>query len=161
MFVNESLSPSFVRLAWCHGDLGIGLSLWKAGVITGNELWKREALEIFNHASKRRDIQENHIKDGCVCHGTASAAHVFRRMWWETRQSQYHETAEYWIKQTLNFAKHNDGVAGYKAWLGDITTAKGGNDEFGLLSGVTGIGLALMSALSDEPLHWDECLLMS
>ena len=53
----------------------------------------------------------------------------------------------------------DDGIAGFKFWK---TKELGGwKNEFALLDGVTGVGLALISAISDIEPKWDECLLLS
>ena len=68
------------------------------------------------------------------------------------------DAAAYWINQTLCMARFEDGLAGYKTWQGD---KRGFQNEYGLLEGIAGIGLALLSFLSDEDPTWDECLLLS
>ena len=56
----------------------------------------------------------------------------------------------------LKMAKFKDGLAGYKMW--NIDNYK---NESNLLEGIAGIGLALLSSISDEDPSWDECLLLS
>jgi lantibiotic biosynthesis protein len=79
-------------------------------------------------------------------------------MYWETKNSVFKETANYWIEQTLKMATFEDGLAGFKTWRGDT---KEWINDYGFLEGIAGIGLALLSHISDEEPTWDRCLLMS
>ncbi len=150
--------PYSSRLAWCYGDLGIAVALWRASKALCRKDWEDEAKAILRHASQRRDLKENAVIDACFCHGTSGIAHVFNRMWRETGMPECRDAAEYWINQTLSMARFEDGLAGYKTWQGD---KRGFQNEYGLLEGIAGIGLALLSFLSDEDPTWDECLLLS
>jgi hypothetical protein len=93
-----------------------------------------------------------------MCHGTAGIGHIFYRMWWNTQLPQFKEAADYWFGQTLKMGKFTDGLAGYKAWH---TEEYGGwVNEYGLLIGISGIGLALLSYYFGVEPAWDECLLL-
>lgn len=155
----ESLgSPHSSRLAWCYGDLGVAVALWRASKALCRKEWENEAKAILRHASQRRDLKENAVIDACFCHGTSGIAHVFNRMWRETGMPECKDAAAYWKNQTLSMTRFQDGLAGYKTWQGD---KRGFQNEYGLLEGIAGIGLALLSFLSDEDPAWDECLLLS
>ncbi len=96
--------------------------------------------------------------DACFCHGTSGIAHIFNRMWRETGMPECKDAAAYWIGQTLSLAKFEDGLAGYKTWQG---TERGFQNEYGLLEGIAGIGLVLLSYHYEIEPTWDECLLLS
>ncbi|MCK5168939.1 MAG: hypothetical protein KAQ75_03590, partial [Bacteroidales bacterium] len=137
----------------------VGIALWQAGKNTNNEEWKNKALEILLHTTKRKDLKENSVIDAGLCHGTAGIAHIYNRMYNNTGRDEFKKAAIYWFEQTLKMAKYDDGLAGYKAWR---TPEYGGlQNEYGFLEGIAGIGLALISAVSDIEPKWDECLLLS
>ncbi len=146
------------RLAWCYGDLGIAVALWRASQALGRKDWEGEAKALLRHASNRRDLKGNGVTDACFCHGTSGIAHIFNRMWRETGMPECKDAAAYWIGQTLKMAKFEDGLAGYKTRQG---AERGFRNEYGLLEGIAGIGLVLLAHLSDEDPAWDECLLLS
>ena len=147
------------RLAWCYGDLGIAMALWQAGVALKNKTWENKALEILLFAAeKRRNLEQNYVKDAALCHGTAGIAHVFYRAWWNTRLPEFKNATEYWFEQTLKMATFTDGLAGYKTWYGE---KKGWVNIYGLVEGIAGIGLALMTYYYEVEPTWDECLLLS
>jgi len=158
-FAIESMKPLHgSRLAWCYGDLGIAMSLWQAGVVLQNETWKNKALKVLLFAAeKRRDLGKNFVKDACLCHGTTGIGHIFYRAWWNIRLPEFKDAADYWFDQTLKMAKFDDGLAGYKAWYGK----EGWVNEFSLLEGIAGIGLALLTYYYEIEPTWDECLLLS
>lgn len=146
------------RLAWCYGDLGISIALWHASQALGRKDWEKEAIDTILHASKRRGLVENGVVDAGLCHGTAGIAHIFNRMYGYTGLEELKEASNYWFAETLKMARFEDGLAGFKAWQGN---ERGWVNEPGLLEGIAGIGLALISAVSDIEPAWDECLLLS
>lgn len=162
-----SLYPNFItdqkpynsRLAWCYGDLGIASVFWQAGKILKNQEWKKEAIAIMLHSSKRRDLKENSVLDACFCHGTSGIAHIFNRFYKETGRKEFNEARWYWLHKTLEMATCNNDFADYKMWKGE----KGWKNEYGLLEGISGIGLVLLGFLTHDikNLNWDECLLLS
>ncbi len=147
------------RLAWCYGDLGISVALWNASKVLEDKELENESLKILLHASKRRDLQKNYVIDAGLCHGTAGIAHIFNRMYINTGREEFKDALEYWFDETLKMARFEDGLAGFKAWW----TEKYGGwvNQKGFLEGIAGIGLALISAISDIEPAWDECLLLS
>jgi len=147
------------RLAWCYGDLGIGIALWLTGKNANNSKWQNKALEILLHTTQRKDLQENFVLDAGLCHGTAGIAHIYNRMYNYTQRDEFKQAALYWFDQTLKMAKFEDGLAGYKTWRS--IEYGGWQNDYGLLTGIAGIGLALISAVSDIEPAWDECLLLS
>jgi len=165
-----SLFPSWVepgqdiiyrsRLAWCYGDLGIGLALWKVAKNLQDNALADTALEIFSHAAQRKDPAETSVTDAGVCHGAFGLAKMFDKIYKETQKPLFKETAEFWIQEALQMDIHPDGLAGYKKFYPKDTHQQWKNDLC-LLEGVTGMGLTLIDFLSETPNNWDECLLIS
>jgi len=148
------------RLAWCYGDLGIATTLYQAGKALGEQSWIDKAIEVLTYAAiNRRDLEKNLVMDAGLCHGTSGAGHIFYRMWWNTKLPEFKDAADYWFAETLKMAKFEDGLAGYKAWQGE--QYGGWINQHGLLEGIVGIGLALLSYSTQTEPSWDECLLLS
>ncbi|MDQ1349855.1 MAG: hypothetical protein QG657_156 [Acidobacteriota bacterium] len=158
-WVVDPFNPAQSRLAWCYGDLGIGTSLWQAAQSAGNKEWEDVAVKTLLYSTNRKDVKENAVVDAGLCHGAAGIAHIYNRMYQHTGLAPFKESALYWLEQTIKLATHGDGYAGYKAWH----TEKYGGwlAEPGLLEGVSGIGLMLISMLTDIEAHWDRCLFLS
>ena len=147
------------RLAWCYGDLGISIALWNTSQILKNKVWENKVLEILYYSTTRKNLQKNRVIDAGLCHGSAGIAHIFNRMYINTKEQQFKDAADYWYAETLKMANHKNSLSGYKAWH---TEKYGGwQEEFGFLEGIAGIGLTLMSAISDIEPTWDEILLIS
>lgn len=145
------------RLAWCYGDLGVAYALWKAGKVCGNEHWKAKALDVFLFSASRRSFKDAMINDAGICHGTGGLAMFFNRIYKETKNEVFKETADFWIKETLNCASFEDGLAGYKSYDPIIHF----KPDYSLLTGIAGIGLVLLSYLNQDEQAWDELFLLS
>lgn len=156
VFKNLPNPASKSRLAWCYGDLGPGVALWQAGIALKNTEWQEKALEILLQSTQRRAFNETFTSDAGICHGSAGIVMIFRRMFFETKRSEFNDAVNYWIKQTLNFSRFEDGLAGYKTM-----EKEGWKCDYSLLSGITGIGLVLLSYLVDDEQDWDELFLLS
>lgn len=155
--VVNNTPPHASRLAWCYGDLGIAVTYWQAGKITLNADWQQHAIKIMRFAAERRNLTDNLVKDACVCHGTSGIALIFYRFYVETGENQFKDAADFWFERTLIMAEHSTGIAGYKNW----TPQDGYLNTLGMLEGVSGIGLCLLSAAYDMEPYWDSCLLLS
>ncbi|GHU72997.1 hypothetical protein FACS189413_16860 [Bacteroidia bacterium] len=150
--INEHSSPHKSRMGWCYGDLGIAIALWHYSRVFKDEEIEAKVIEILLFAAKRRDLALNGVIDGSLCHGCAGLAIIFRRMFYHTNIKAFYEAATYWIEQTLLMSKFPDGLIGYKANGKDIS--------YNLLTGVSGIGLSILTFLEKKDLYWDECLLL-
>jgi lantibiotic modifying enzyme len=147
------------RLAWCYGDLGVGIALWQAAQSAKNKEWEKIASDTLLLSTARKDLEENSVIDAGLCHGAAGIMHIYNRAYQYTGIKDFKDLALYWAKVTLDMATHEDGHAGYKAWH----TEKYGGwvAELGFLEGVTGIGLGLISMVSDITPAWDRTLFIS
>ncbi len=166
---SSSLFPSWVydgmkvdssaRLGWCYGDLGIGITLWRAGKVLNDDRIEQKGIEILKHSANRRDLTECKIKDSGLCHGAFGVMHVYQYMYKETKEELFKETSDFWMREGLTMAIHQNGQAGYMQWSGGEN--EGWRNETNLLEGITGIGLAIISYLAPFDTKWDECLLIS
>jgi len=149
------------RLAWCYGDLGIASVLHQAGKALKEEKWVNKAVEILIFAAtQRRSLEDNFVKDAGLCHGTAGIGHIFYRMWWNTKLPEFKDAADYWFDQTLKMATFEDGLAGFKTFQ-MLNGKPMWENDYELLTGISGIGLALYMYYYDLEPVWDECLLLS
>jgi len=96
------------------------------------------------------------VRDAGICHGSAGIALLYHRMFLETHCSEFKEATEFWIQQTLEFSRFEDGLAGYKTWQ-----KEGWKCDYSLLAGIAGIGLVLLFYLENNQQTWDELFLIS
>jgi lantibiotic modifying enzyme len=149
---NEAF-PSSLR--WCYGDLGVSISLILIGRRIGNQMIEGYGLEIATHCASR-NIDKSGISDAHICQGTAGIAHIYNRLFNYTGKRLFKEASVYWVLETLN--RFNPQLqSGFQAWKGKF----GWVEYDGLLEGSAGIGLTLISAISDIEPKWDRCILLS
>lgn len=86
--------------------------------------------------------------------------HIFYRAWWNTKIPEFKDAADYWFEQTLKMAFFEDGLAGFKAFEMPDQKPTWVN-KYGLLEGIAGIGLAMLTYDNKMEPVWDECLLLS
>lgn len=155
----EEPQPS--RLAWCYGDPGIAAALLATARAVGEPAWEREALDIGLNAAARPEPQSL-VRDAGLCHGAAGLGHLFNRLYQSTGEERFAEAARFWLERALGFQVRGEGVAGFRAWeVNQVTNEPGWRTEAGFLEGATGVGLALLGAISDVEPAWDRVLLLS
>ena len=155
----NSIGNNFSRLDWCYGDLGIASILWQAAIVLKNQEWESTAIQVLHHTANRRDLLTNGIRDAGICHGSASVAHIFWNLHVHTHIQKFAETVDYWLQVTMQMAKYDDGLAGYKAWRTE--EAGGPVKSETLIDGIAGIGIVLLSFINKNEMAWDECFMLS
>jgi lantibiotic modifying enzyme len=154
---NEAMTGKQSRLGWCYGDLSIAMTLLNAGIWLQNDQYKEEAHRIFTYTLQHRNNNNGSVHDACLCHGSAGIAHIYRRAYLTLKDPRLLLGAEHWLQQTLQMKTWKDGPAGFKF----LTDSKYENN-YGILEGITGIGLSLIAALDPATTPaWDRCLLLS
>jgi lantibiotic modifying enzyme len=157
--VTENKKNNPGRLSWCYSDLSIGIAIWHASQVLKNKDWERIAISVLMQTTLRTNPIKEFINDAGICHGSAGIAHIYNRIYQFTGINAFRDSAIFWLNNTIEMAVFSDGLAGYKAYR---TERCGGlvNKE-GILEGIAGIGLVLLSATSNIEPKWDECLLLS
>ncbi|AJW63515.1 Nisin biosynthesis protein NisC [Elizabethkingia miricola] len=145
------------RMAWCYGDLGITIALYHANQILHNDEIEREYIALLHKSAQRKSKPISMVEDTSVCHGSFGLTLIFKKFYNRTKIDSLKEASIYWLNDGLEKAVYTDGIAGFKAHRGDDKYEK----ETDILTGVSGIGLVLMSILTENNLDWDECLLLS
>ncbi len=145
------------RLGWCYGDLGIGYALLTASQELNDIDLKIKSLNILKDTTSRITEEFTLILDHCICHGTAGVGHIYNRLYQITEDDLYKKSSLYWFKNTIEAPVLPNYPAGYMEYKGNNIYDKG----YGLLSGISGIGLAMISAISSVEPKWDRVLLLS
>lgn len=162
---SSSGSGHDTRLGWCYGDMSVGYSLYNISCLEGLERndVKEIALEILLNTTLRTHLADIGIVDAGLCHGATSVAHIYNRLYHHTNELKFKKAALYWYKESIKMAKYEKGYAGYKLpyYLGESEKKLCELHNLSLLTGVAGIGLALLSAIYPIEPSWDMCLLLS
>jgi len=156
-YITESENSCDLRLSWCNGDLGLFYKLLQIAMIHDDSDLKELSLSALLRTTKISTLEDAKIHDSIICHGTAGTALLYSHLYNMTSEKVFLNSAQYWWKETLDMKKHKDGCAGYKFSDPEFNYFKSNS----LLQGVSGVGLALISSVSEIAPSWDECLLLS
>ena len=136
------------RLAWCYGDFGPVLLLYKAAGIMDKPDWIDKANLFGTYTLTRKDPETTTTTETLFCHGTAGMAQFYKTFYQLSGIERYKEGQEYWIGQTIE-------------WLpSELEKALYHGKECDLLEGLVGVNLGLLSFISDQPLSWSKAFLL-
>jgi lantibiotic modifying enzyme len=144
------------RLAWCYGDPGATIALLAAARATGRADWEAEARDLVTRMARRPPATAG-IVDGGLCHGAAGLGHIFHRLGRATGDAEALDAARLWFGQVQAMHRPDGELGGFLTYRGPDEPPR---SEAGLLSGVAGIGLALLAATTDVAPDWDQALLL-
>lgn len=151
-FSYNTKKPVPARLGWCYGDLTIALTFVRAGKALKIPAYIDFAKELAVQASRRTNDDEL-VKDAGICHGTVGLALIFSILYKEFLEESLLQASYYWLQQTIRLYEAN-GLEGLNCFFGGEYIEK-----TGLLTGYSGIGLALISIVEND-YDWCDCLLM-
>lgn len=154
---DPSVRPS--RLSWCYGDLGVIYSLLRANNILKRTDISRFTSEVLDFQFKRTEPKKELVLDAGFCHGASGVAHMFHKIYELTSNKECQKIANYWIDVTMSMDTFKDAPVGYKSYQYNRDPLW--KHDSGLIEGVPGIGLALMSSVSSVKVFWDELFLLN
>lgn len=158
--VGEGVEPVPSRCAWCYGDPGVAVALWGAARRAGVRAWEIAALEIARHAAAVRERRDD-VRDAQLCHGAAGVGHLFHRLHRASGDAAAKAAATYWFERALGLREQGGGLAGFRTWSLERTLDGEWIEDPRFLTGVTGVGLALLAAATDVEPAWDRVMLAS
>src|SRR5699024_10935192 len=88
------------RLAWCYGDLGIGMALYITARHLNNTDIERKSIDILGSTISRRTQDITGVVDACFCHGTCGIGHIYNRLYNYTNISMFKDASIYWFNKT-------------------------------------------------------------
>ncbi|MGE0078309.1 MAG: lanthionine synthetase C family protein [Bacteroidales bacterium] len=157
----SNLKKGHSRLAWCYGDLGIAYSLYKVGTAIQDSKIEQEGLQTLLASTSRKDLAINDVMDAEVCHGAAGLMLQYGSFYKEMGLPEFKQASEYWLDQTLKMGNNENFLGGYKFWYyNDKQKEMSFKSDTGLLTGIAGIGLTLLSHIDNYTLNWDRSLLL-
>ncbi len=158
-WVAPGAKPTPCRVAWCYGDLGASVVLLNAARTLGRKAWEREALSLA-HQAARCPFAHSGTRDACLCHGAAGNAHLFNRLFQTTGEPEFRDAAQLYYRKTLELRGRPPRLGGYSFWTTpDATTDLDWHPNASFLSGLAGVGLALLAATQPVEPRWDGVLL--
>jgi hypothetical protein len=122
--------------------------------------WRQQATELARLAAVRSDEAVGAV-DACLCHGAAGLGHLFNRLGQQTGDPLLQDAARRWFGRALAMRQPGEGIGGFRSW-GGVSAGRGDwQVEPGFLTGASGIGLALLAAVTDLEPAWDRVMLLS
>jgi lantibiotic modifying enzyme len=159
-FVGPGISPAPARHAWCYGDPGVAAALLAAARAAGDQELHATALQLARRAAAE-PTSRGDVIDASLCHGAAGLAHLFNRMYQGTGDAACADAARRWLARALDMRSPDGGLAGYRHRARPRDPDSELRDDPGLITGVAGIGLALLAAITTVEPRWDRLLLAS
>jgi lantibiotic modifying enzyme len=136
------------RLAWCYGDFGPILLLYKAAAVFNNKVLLDKANLFGTFTIMRKDADATAATEALFCHGTAGIAQVYDTFYKLSGINKYKVAQGHWINETINML--------VPELEKDVYAGK----ECNFLEGLVGINLSLLSYISPQPLSWAQSLLL-
>lgn len=146
--VNAQEIENQPRLGWCYGDLNQVLLFYRAAKLLDDKELAREADKVGLWSLMRKDEASTQVIDSHFCHGASGLAQFYRILFLESAKEKYQEGYEYWINQTLSMLKE------------DIQNGRYKSKEHGLLDGLVGVALTILSYTTEKNLDWSRALLL-
>jgi class I lanthipeptide synthase len=143
------------RFGWCYGDLGVALALLAAGGALDDATLVERGLAVARVAAAT-PLGDSSVVDPSVCHGAAGVGHLLHRLFRATGESAFADAAIAWLSRCLAMRSPDLALAG---WCAPPPPGRW-SERFGLMTGIAGVGLALLAAISDVEPTWDRVLLV-
>jgi lantibiotic biosynthesis protein len=144
------------RNGWCYGDLGMAQALIHCGRTMSKPDWQKTGVDI---ALQSTMIPYGHsgCADASFCHGSIGLVHQYDRLFRTTNDIRFKKAASDWLDFThANYYRpqcHPGGFA-FRSY-NKRSRQFGFIPSFGLLEGMAGIGLVLLSYHYPVPPAWD------
>lgn len=148
------------RPAWCYGAQGLALTLLQVARTVEERTWEQEALALCREVAGR-STDGAQVRDAGLCHGAAGLAHLHHRLFHLTGEELFAETSRAWLRNTFAFHAPGKGLGGFLADEVSADYQRELRASPALLTGATGVALALLAATSSVEPAWDRMFLMS
>lgn len=154
--LSKEVSFEESRLAWCYGDLGVSYAIFLSGKTMRDDTLQNLGIKLLTQTTERLTYTQTAVIDASICHGSAGLYMFYNRLYLETKLPVFYHSAQYWIEKTIQYSTFCDGIAGYKSFVQNKWIC-----DYDLLTGVSGIGMSLLSFLQHDTQAWDEIFLLS
>lgn len=146
------------REAWCYGSPGVARSLWIAGEATQIAEWQDIAVQSYQTTFQRPEENWN-ISAPTFCHGLIGLLQLVQRMYIDTGIEEFAFHRNNLIKRILSMYEENSIFGFY-----DLEPTVNGvrkMSKAGLLDGVAGTALVLLSMITRTDPEWDAVFLIN
>lgn len=150
------------NLGWCYGDLAVTFTLLRHYHLSQKQESLEKAKELIEQSLNRKRrtgisyYSEFDIYDIRLCHGTASIAYMYKKIYELTNNYLTKLESEYWIGVTLETLER------YFQNIEEVESKQYEyfNSTCSFLNGLSGVGLVLLSFVDPKNTQWDKILLL-
>ncbi|AHJ95791.1 lanthionine synthetase LanC family protein [Hymenobacter swuensis] len=135
------------RMGWCYGDLNVVLVLYRAARILQLPHLVALADEVGAYTCTRRTLEASGIENAHICHGSASLVMCYNALLREMPLACYSEAKKYWLHRTTTYLDE------------EYRQALTNKHAPGLLMGIPGMLLILVTEMLDTPTSWEQLFL--
>lgn len=146
-------TPKFSPLRWCHGELGMIYSLTEAAKHLEDDNIHQILKEVLITISKFELNKQQELVSPNICHGTLGVAHIFNRLNKLYPYKEVKEAAKYWYQKS-------DEIMNSKIGYTDNDDNGVFIEKTGLLMGIEGMALAILSYIYPNQTNWDYQILL-
>ncbi len=157
-WIGETNIVKNARIAWCYGDVGIGITFLNYGKNHVDDVIIDYGIKILTNTLERKDVKKEIIFDAGICHGSSGLSLIYDQAHQLTKKNEFLDASNYWLDIALSQSTHPDGICGYKAYMGP---ENGFINSTGLLEGIAGIGLSFLSRLDRNLGNWKKVFMIS
>jgi lantibiotic biosynthesis protein len=150
-FLTLPAGPLTSRLGWCYGDASLAAALFVVSRLMGNRAWAEEAIHVARRLTPDHPAA-NTVTDAALCHGAAGLMHINHRLYQWSQDKILKKNTQAWLDVTLAFHRRGQMASGVTG-----KTAR----SIGVLTGSSGVGLALLATIQDREPSWDRFMLLS
>lgn len=135
------------ELSWRRGDIGQAMLLYEAhGLLQDIEIAKIAELVGLN-TLLRTTISSTLVASSSLYQGAAGLVYLYHKLYQLSRQEPYYKGRCFWLDQMHGWLRQELATGYYQQC------------ESALLHGLVGVGLVLLSAVTEVELEWDVLLL--
>ncbi|GER89692.1 hypothetical protein KDW_38540 [Dictyobacter vulcani] len=151
----QNCSLRITRDGWCYGTPGVSRALWLAGNAIDDKSFRDIAIQGIESVL-HRPITNRNIDSPTICHGISGLLMICLRFSHEVENSLVEEHISKLVHQILNLFQP-DLPLGFR----DEEKPNVFVDDPGLLTGTTGVLLALLAAATQIEPKWDRTFLIA
>ena len=166
--IDTNISSNKGRLAWCYGDLAVSFALLKGSKTLNNKFYfdngLRIAIRTLEHSLLNTGIVKisgTNLFDVGLCHGAASICLLYKKIFEISQNESIYKAYISWLDFTFKeVSKHLndfDSIPENKEIFENIVGIK----KFGLLEGITGALLLLLSSKFKDLNEWERIFLVN
>lgn len=154
-FINSQRYEYDYRDAWCYGRPGVAFALLKAGLALDNKNYYSVAVE----AMKKGIENEKGVISPTFCHGYSGLAYMYFKFFKLTGESLFYHEAQRLTKKTADYFDDQTPFGFQNIEYNENSIKK--INSVGLLDGISGVYLVLLSIMTDKEGDWEAMFLLN